>query len=431
MSAPHAFSRRLFLERGITLVSLAATLPAFLQRSALSLMAPSGLLSVPGALEERILVVIQLGGGNDGLNTVVPYGSDDYRRARPTLGLAGPGRGANAALALDDRAGSAQGIGLHPSLEAMKELYDEGRVAIVQGVGYPNPNRSHFASMDIWQTARLDGKGTGWIGRYFDNACNGTPQPDGAIAIGRTAPLAMQGDVQKPIAFESPEMFRWLGEELHPALNDPYRELTRAGAPDGAAPSSQAAFLMRTALDAQLTSDRIAKAVARQPLVPYPNSGLGRQLATIGAMIRDGLATRVYYASLSGFDTHAGQAGPHANLLRQLAEAVRAFQRDLAAQGNDRRVLVLTFSEFGRRVGENGSGGTDHGTAAPCFLIGPMVRPGLLGEHPSLTDLDEGDLKHTLDFRSLYAGILEDWMGTRAAPVLGGSFRPAKVVATS
>lgn len=426
---PPAYSRRYFLQRGITLASMAATIPAFLQRSALALATPQGLSSVPGSPDERILVVIQLGGGNDGLNTVVPYGADDYARARPALAIAAPGRGTNAALALDARAGATAGIGLHPSLAGLKELHDDGRLAIVQGVGYPNPNRSHFASMDIWQTGRLDGKGTGWIGRYFDNTCNGTPQPEGAISIGRTAPTALMGDVQKPIAFETPDLFRWNGGGLHPALADPYRDVVRTGALPDVPADSQAAFLMRTALDAQITSDRLVAALAKRPLVPYPNSPLARQLATIGAMVRDGLKTRVYYATMSGFDTHAGQAGAHANLLRQFAEAVRAFEADLAAQGNDGRVLILSFSEFGRRVRENASGGTDHGTAAPCFLVGPMVRPGLLGQHPSLTDLDEGDLKHTLDFRSLYAGVLEDWLGAPSRPVLGGEFRKAQVLA--
>jgi uncharacterized protein (DUF1501 family) len=422
---PTAFSRRLFLERGFTLASLCATVPHFIQQSALGMLLPAGLSSVAGVPQDRVLVIVQLGGGNDGLNTVIPYGSADYYRARPRLAVPAPSRGNdNAALPID----GVDGIGLHPALEPFRRLLEEGRASIVQGVGYPNPNRSHFTSMDIWHTARTDGQGTGWIGRYFDCTCKGTPLAEGAIAMGRDAPLAMQGEIQKPIAFESPDLFRWSGNELHTALREPYETINRGGPLSGVAEDSQTSFLMRTALDAQVSSERIRRAVEREPLVPYPNSGLARQLRTIGAMIRDGLPTRVYYASMSGFDTHAGQAGSHANLLRQFAEAIAAFQADLAAQGNEGRALTLCFSEFGRRVQENGSGGTDHGTAAPLFLVGSTVRGGVLGDHPSLTDLDQGDLKHTVDFRSVYAAILADWMKAPASQVLGGEFAKARVL---
>ncbi|MDZ4831428.1 MAG: DUF1501 domain-containing protein [Phycisphaerae bacterium] len=418
MPEPTAYSRRVFLQQGVTLASLCATVPEFIQASAFGMLAPQ---AVQG---DRILVIVQLGGGNDGLNTVVPYGADAYYAARPGLAVAAPGRGQNAAIPLD----AAKGIGLHPSLTGLKELFDGEKLAVIQGVGYPNPNRSHFTSMDIWQTARTDGKGSGWIGRYFDCTCNGSPTADGAISIGRSAPLAMVGDVQKPIAFESPEMFRWLGEDLHESLAKPYAEMNRAGTLDGVAPKSETAFLMRTALDAQVSSDRIRRAVARQAMATYPNSGLALQLRTIAAMIRDGMATRVYYASMSGFDTHAGQAGSHANLMRQFGDALLAFQNDLGAQGNADRVLTMCFSEFGRRVKENGSGGTDHGTAAPMFLVGPKVKAGVLGQHPSLTDLDQGDLKHTVDFRSVYASLLDDWMHAPAAKVLGGEYSKGSVL---
>ena len=192
-----------------------------------------------------------------------------------------------------------------------------------------------------------------------------------------------------------------------------------------------AGFLMRTALDAQVASETIRKAVQATPLVPYPANALARQLAMVGAMIRAGLKTRVYYASLGGFDTHAGQGGPqgaHANLLEQLGSAVKAFYDDLKAQENADRVLTMTFSEFGRRVSQNASQGTDHGAAAPMFLAGPMVRPGVLNSHPSLTDLDRGDLKHRVDFRSVYSGILEDWLKADPVAVLGARFQPARLI---
>jgi uncharacterized protein (DUF1501 family) len=424
------FTRRLFLERSLTLASLAATVPCFIERSALGMLGNPLLSSNPGVPDERILVVVQLGGGNDGLNTVVPYGADEYYRARPQLGIRAPGaapqNGQQSALEL----ANAQGIGLHPNLTGFKELHDSGLLTVVQGVGYPNPNRSHFTSMDIWHTGRLDAKGSGWIGRYFDNTCNGTPIPEGSVAIGRTAPLAMQGDIQKPIAFENPSLFRWLGEDLHGAMKDPYDAINRAGAVGGAAAGSQREFLMRTALDAQVASERIRAAVAKQPLVEYPQSGLANQLKTIGAMIRAEMPTRVYYASMGGFDTHGGQAGTHANLMRQLGDAVRAFQRDLREQRNDARVLTMVFSEFGRRVRQNASGGTDHGTAAPVFLVGPSLTAGVAGGHPSLTDLDQGDLKYGIDFRSVYAGILEDWMKAPSDKILRGTFAKPALIAT-
>lgn len=421
-----AFTRRAFLHSGVALASAAATAPAFIQRSAQAMMqAAGGRSSVPGIPEDRVLVVIQLGGGNDGLNTVVPFRDDSYYRARPVIGV--PQR---TVLQLDRRAD----VGLHPALEGIKSLYDDGLIGLVQGVGYPNPNRSHFRSMDIWQTADTTGVGEGWLGRYYDNECEGRPAAEAAVqpgvAIGREAPLALQGRAHTPVSFESPSLFRWTGEDLHPALRDPYEAINRSGAED-ANSASNADFLMRTALDAQIAGDAIRNAVNAPALVSYPGNSLARQLAMVAAMIRAGLKTRVYYVTLGGFDTHAGQGGPqgrHANLLRRYAESIRAFYNDLKAQENDGRVLTMTFSEFGRRVSENGSRGTDHGTAAPMLLAGPMVRPGVLGRHPSLTDLDQGDLKYTLDFRSVYAAILEDWLKADSKAVLGSTFRPAKVI---
>jgi uncharacterized protein (DUF1501 family) len=419
------FTRRLFLQRGCALASLAATVPCFIERSALGVLGNPLLSSNPGVPDHRILVVVQLGGGNDGLNTVIPYGDPAYFNARPQIAVQAPGgTGNTVALQLDQNAG----VGLHPAMTSLKELYDEGLVSVVQGVGYPNPNRSHFTSMDIWQTGRLDAKGSGWIGRYFDATCNGTPIPEGSVAVGRTAPLAMEGNIQKPISFENPALFRWLGEDLHGSMKEPYDAINRAGSLAGTPAETQKDFLMRTALDAQVASERILAAVAKQPLVRYPDHALARQLRTVGAMIRDGMPTRVYYATMGGFDTHSAQAGRHGQLLRQVSESVAAFQRDLKEQGNAERVVTLVFSEFGRRVKQNGSGGTDHGTAAPVFVIGAGVKPGVVGRHPSLVDLDQGDLKFGVDFRSVYASLLGDWMKAPADKILRGQFASAGVV---
>lgn len=425
----NTYSRRLFLQQGLTLASMATTAPLFIQRSALGMMRPLGsmLTSQPGVPEDRVLVVVQLGGGNDGLNTVVPYGSDDYYRARPAIAIPAPDRGRaqqSGALKLDD----SNGIGLHPNLAGFKDLYDQGVASIVQGVGYPNPNRSHFTSMDIWHTGDHSAKGYGWIGKYFDCTCNGTPVPEGAVAIGRNAPLAMQGAIQKPVTFETEELFRWLGEDVQASLDKPYAHINRGGVLADVDPDSQLGFLMRTALDAQVSSERIRAAVARTPLVGYPGSRLAQQLRIVSSMIRDGMNTRVYYVSMGGFDTHAGQVGRHANLMTQFGQAVNAFYKNLKAQGDSGRVLTMAFSEFGRRVQQNASGGTDHGTAAPMYFIGDMVRPGLLGDHPSLSDLDRGDLKFNVDFREVYTAVLEDWMKAPAAQVLGKRYRKANIL---
>jgi uncharacterized protein (DUF1501 family) len=441
-----AFTRRQFLTRGITLASAAATIPWFLNQSAFGLPIPAlGLSSIPGVPEDHVLVVIQLSGGNDGLNMVVPYGMDQYYKARPGIGIPAPN-----VLKLNDSAG----VGLHPQMTGIKDLYDNGLCTIVQGVGYPNPNRSHFKSMDIWQTADTTATGNGWLGRYFDAECcgygkgeSGRPEktragapaektPDGTpnmpgIAIGRAAPLAMQGQQIKPISFETEELFRWTGQDIHEALVDPYTKIAQRPVPAGIDPDSSAAFLMRTALDAQVASDLIRKAVRLRPQAQYPGNELGRQLAMVASMIRAGLPTRVYYVQLGGFDTHAGQGGAsgrHGNLLGQLASGIKAFYQDLKLSEHDGRVLTMSFSEFGRRVGQNASQGTDHGTAAPMMLFGPMVRPGLVGDHPSLTDLDEGDLKYRIDFRSVYAGILEGWMKADSKKILEAPYRPLPVI---
>ncbi|MFI4881125.1 MAG: DUF1501 domain-containing protein [Phycisphaerales bacterium JB064] len=426
-----AFTRRAFLERGMLLASASVVAPGFVQSTAFGLPSPSAMLSsLAGVPEDRVLVVVQLSGGNDGLNTVVPYGFDEYYRARRGIGIA-----KGNVLELDAR----QGVGLHPALAPMKEMYDAGMCSVFHGVGYPNPNRSHFKSMDIWHTADTSGTGEGWIGRYLDSECVGFGKGESgslessppAIAIGRDAPLAMQGLKVNPVSFESADVFRWLGEDHDKTLKGEYDDLNRRQVSGG---DSNADFLTKTALDAQVSSDMIRKAVASQPLVRYPGNPLARQLSMIAQMIRAGMKTRIYYATLGGFDTHAGQGGAngrHAQLLGQMASSIKTFYEDLKEQGNDSRVMTLTFSEFGRRVSQNASGGTDHGTAAPMFLFGPMVRPGVHGTHPSMSDLDNGDLKHTLDFRHVYAGVLGSWMGADAEQILGGRYRPAIVLGKS
>ena len=435
-----AYTRRAFLQSSAVLASAAVTVPAFIQSSAWALPKPSfGLSSIPGVNEDNILVIIQLSGGNDGLNTVVPYRDDAYHRLRPSIGL----NVDNLHILSQTGRNGASDLALNGAMTGFRELYDEGQCAIVQGVGYPNPNRSHFTSMDIWHTADTNATGDGWIGKYIDAQCCGygkgeSGRPDGSqsseqvappIAIGREAPLMLSGRTMMPVSFESPSLFEWGGGKFSKEIIENHQQLTDTmNEQTDHDHDSNNAFLLRTAMDARVSSETIRKAVAAKPLVQYPNSKLSTQLSMIGSMIRAGMKTRVYYASIGSFDTHANQPGGHARLLGQLSDAVRAFYKDLNAQGNDSRVMTMCFSEFGRRVGQNASNGTDHGTAAPMFMFGPKVKGGFHSRHPSLTDLDNGDLKYTADFRSVYAELLDNWMSAKSRDVLGGTFKHLRVM---
>lgn len=413
---PHGMTRREFVKKGLTIVAVSATAPSFLTRTALAMSNPWDVAQVqsrPGVPDQRILVVVQLGGGNDGLNTVVPFTDDAYYRARPTLAV--PQKDV---LRLNDS------LGLHPALVRLKALYDQGAVAIVQGVGYPNPSRSHFRSMEIWHTADPEGRVVryGWIGRYFDSKCPVCEQPTVGVSVGPTLPLAMRAASGQGVTLESPETFQWIPSFEGISRQEQVELFRLLNAPAANEPGP-IDFLRHTAMNAYVSAESVRAAVARyRGGAGYPNSRFAASLRLIAQLIAGGLPTRVYYAHMTGFDTHAAQRGVHERLLTELAEGVEAFYRDLRAQGNADRVLTLAFSEFGRRVAENGSAGTDHGTAAPMFLFGPAIRGGIYGQHPSLTDLVDGDLKHAVDFRSVYATVLERWLGADPVKILGASF---------
>ena len=428
-------TRREFLRTSMLGVAATWTLPVFLEKTffALDAMAANAVTQTATGKDGTILVVLQLAGGNDGLNTVVPYADDAYHRARPRLALP------NEQILMIDHH-----VGLNPKLAGLKSLYEQGHLAIVQGVGYPNPNRSHFRSTEIWQTASdADRNEThGWLGRYFDNCCSGA-DPTIGVAIGEEMPQAFAAKNPTGITFSRPEQFRWRAsasntghmsteEIFYRQLNGSDEENTPAatdGASIGTLPGTSKSdlstldFLQRTALDVQLSSDRIL-AIARKykSTIPYPQGQLAASLNIIARMIAGGLTTRVYYASQGGFDTHAGQFNTHGRLMTELNDTIAAFVADLKQQGNFERVLLITFSEFGRRVAENANGGTDHGTAAPMFVLGGRVKPGLFGKHPSLTDLDHGDLKFNTDFRSVYGTVLDSWLNTPSQVVLGRKF---------
>lgn len=413
------YTRRRFLRTTLLGGAVAWTLPTFVNQTLLAMEAEArDLVDAPTGKDHPILVILQLAGGNDGLNSIVPFADDAYYRARPKLALP-----ASQVLKVDETSG------FHPAMKNLRGLWDEGALAIVRGVGYPNPNRSHFRSTDIWQTASDAHivERHGWIGRYFDACCSGEDATVG-IAISQSEPLAFAGKQRKGLAFRQPADLRSpdaSGED--PAMmsgdardGSSIEDLGKNGQAEG---ESAADFLQRVALDARLGSDRIHQVTANfRTATAFPASRLGRSLELVARLIAGGLPTRVYYVSQGGYDTHANQAQTHQRLLGELDAALAAFARELQAQKNFDRVLLMTFSEFGRRVQENANGGTDHGAAAPLFLLGGAVRPGWHGKAPDLSRLERGDLIHTTDFRSVYATILDSWMKAPADVILKAPF---------
>jgi uncharacterized protein (DUF1501 family) len=389
-------SRREFLKRS-SLLALAPTVPAFLARAARA--------AVPDK-DGRVLVVIQLDGGNDGLNTVVPFGDDSYARLRQALRVP-----ANELIKVSD------GIGLHPSLKPVARLLEDGQLAVVRGVGYPNPNRSHFRSMAIWHTARFDPeehRGLGWLGRALDAGPALTGGAPGSVFVGlESPPAALQGRRVHSSALARLEDFSLTG----------VAETSRAVAEPGGG-DDLSDFVRRVTLDAYAAAAKVEEAARTEDGAGYPGSDLAGRLRLIARLLKSGYGARVFYTLQAGYDTHAQQAVPHAGLLYELAAAVAAFCDDLRAAKLAERVTVLAFSEFGRTVKENASGGTDHGTAGPVFLLGPGVKGGLAGEAPSLTDLDGGEPRMTVDFRRVYATVLEKWLGLPAREPVGGTFEP-------
>jgi len=439
------YSRRLFLSRGVQLLSVAGTLPLFLDHSARCMAAdfaanPAG----AGRPDDHVLVVIQLAGGNDGLNTVVPLGNDDYYNARPRIAVA-----RNAALKLNDE------WGVHPSATGFKKLWDSGDLAIVHAVAYPNANRSHFRATDIWTTGEPERLGTtGWLGRYCDATCNGSDpggakkeiDPATAIALDSEPPTALQGAKYVPLTFAGAGRGGGLGAGASQGgrfarggagmQNDTLAKLNgndpasvmAAAHPSAAAKAED--FLQRTALNARIYADKIRQASASvENKATYSQTGLARDLKLVAQLIASGMPTRVYYVKLGGFDTHANQLQTHPALLDQLSGGLAAFVDDLKQLGQLNRVTTMTFSEFGRRVHDNGSG-TDHGEAAPMFIAGGKVKPGFHGTFPGLAaeKLSRGDVAFTTDFRRVYATLLQGWLGADDAKILGGKFESMDIL---
>ncbi|HET9055921.1 MAG TPA: DUF1501 domain-containing protein [Chitinophagaceae bacterium] len=389
--------RRKFLQAG-SLATASLLLPRFLKAFEQNL---------PFPLSNKVVVIIQLSGGNDGLNTVIPIRNDIYYKERPRLSIE-----KTKSLSLTDEAG------LHPVLKGLKELYDEGALAILNNVGYPNPDRSHFRSMDIWHTASASSEymTTGWIGRYLDAQCNGCDKPTQALEIDDVLSLALKGKEIKGLALKNPRrLYNTSHEKFYKDLNTSFKD------EPGEQPVN---YLYKTMAETLSSADYIfQQSKLHVSTQEYPDTELGKNLKTIASLIFSEINTKVYYVSLGSFDTHFNQQIQQQNLFGQLNEAIKAFTKDLKLNNRFNDVLIFTFSEFGRRVSQNASGGTDHGTANNMFLIsGGLKQKGLINPLPDLTDLDEGDLKYNIDFKSVYATVLNKWLSANDELILGKKF---------
>ena len=408
------FTRRQFLSRtlqGSSLLALGSVVPEFLANTARA--AESG--------KDTVLVVIEMTGGNDGLNTVIPYTDDLYRKYRPTLGYK-----KDQVVRLNDQ------LGLNPGMGSFRQMWEQGHLAVVQGVGYPNPDRSHFESMDIWQTADPRRSiQTGWLGRGVNELeGQGGFVPILHVGSGRQ-PLAVQGTPGGAVSINNRENFKLnLGGGSADQQKARRKLLEELAVPDGKS-DDILQFVRLRQLRTMTSVERLHELLSKQNLRQntlfgpdgvYGPKTLPMQLQLVANLIISGFGTRIFYVSIDGFDTHARQAEPHRKLLTQLSYGISNMFNLLKNAGHDKRVLAMTFSEFGRRVQENGSNGTDHGAASCLFVAGPALKGGVVGEHPSLKDLDTGDLKYALDFRRVYATLLDCWLHCDSKAVLGGKF---------
>ena len=389
--------RKEFLQIG-SLATASFMVPKFLKAFEKGTLVPPG---------NKVLVVLQLSGGNDGLNTVIPVRNDLYYSARPRLGIQRA-----SALSLTDE------VGIHPALTSFKELYDDGGLGILNGVGYPNPDRSHFRSMDIWQSGSNseDYIYTGWLGRYLDAQCSGCDKPTQALEIDDTLSLALKGEHVKGLAMKDPRrLFGTANEKFFKDVLSDHKDQPGEQPVD---------YLYKTMAETVSSADYIYKQSRLHPTsATYPNSGLAQSLKTIASLIFSDINTKVYYVSLGSFDTHINQAAQQQRLFTEMNEAISAFVKDLKNNNRFQDVLLMSFSEFGRRVAQNASGGTDHGTANNMFLVsGALKQKGVINGMPDLTQLNDGDLKHTIDFKQVYATVLNKWLNTDDHKILGKQF---------
>lgn len=410
------FSRREFLRTGASVMAVGSTVPAMLMNLAYARAAEND-----PATKDKILVVFELNGGNDGINTVIPINDPNYVLARPTLAVP-----RNDVLMLDDM------VGLHPALAPFHELYKNKELAIVQGVGYPNANRSHFKSMEIWHRGDPGGEfNTGWLGRWYEKekmAQNQSVVPIVHYSQGR--PMMFKSGRAPAISINAiDDFYPRNGKPESVAISQLYKDMKSADAPmmdemghgaDGTTALSADEVIMATGQDIVKGTELIKKMLKnpRTPKVAYPEGRVGQGLAVFAQMIVENSGTKLFYISLGGFDTHAKQADNHGNLMTAYGAGIAAFLNDLKAENRDKDVMLMCFSEFGRRVKENGSAGTDHGAASIMFFAGGGVKGGLYGQYPKLDKLDDGDLIYNVDFRDCYATVLEQWLGTDSARIL-------------
>lgn len=382
-----------------------------------ALMVPSFLNAFTGrppqsSRDGKILVVVQLSGGNDGLNTVVPYRNDIYYQSRPSLAIR-----EQEVLRVSDE------LGFNPKMKGLQALYDEGLVTVLNNVGYPNPDRSHFRSMDIWHTASDSDQylSTGWLGRYLDSNCRDCATPHHALEVDDHLSLALKGQTRNGFAMSNPR-------QLKRATDNRFLKSLADHGHDH--PEENVAYLYKTMIDTQSSADYLyQQSTVHRSKADYPQTPFGRDLKQIAELITADTDTKIYYVSLTGFDTHANQRNQQERLLQQYADGMRAFVSDLQQNNLLDDTLIMTFSEFGRRVKQNASRGTDHGTANNLFLLGGRLRqPGFFNEGPDLTTLDNGDLIYQVDFRRVYATILENWLEADAAGILPGRFERLGVV---
>ena len=369
-----------------------------------SLMVPNFLksMTLPEALdkESRVLVVLQLSGGNDGLNTIIPTQNDIYFRERATIAV-------NDSIKLNDE------TGIHPSLNYFKELFDSGELAILNNVGYAMPDKSHFRSMDIWQSASKSTEflETGWLGRYLDEACYQCDHPTQALEIDDMLSLALKGENNKAFAFKDPKRLHQTSQEKYfQSLYDTHHH-----------EDETVEYLYQTMGSTINNAGYIfEKSKAKTNTETYPDSGLGKDFKNIASLIKSDINTKVYYLSIGSFDTHVNQNQKQSQLFSEINEAVKAFVKDLKGNGKFNDVLLMTFSEFGRRVAQNASKGTDHGTANQMFFVsGGLKKKGILNTPPNLEKLNDGDLIFTEDFRKVYATVLKNWLGADSTKILG------------
>ena len=391
--------RRDFL-RSSALASGAFLIPSFLK--------PLEAMAMTDMSGYKNLVVIQLSGGNDGLNTIVPYGNDIYYQKRQTIGIKQPD-----IIKLDAMQG------LNPNLSALKEIYDQGWMSVINSVGYPNPDRSHFRSMDIWQTGSDSNQflTTGWIGRYLDSNCSTCQDPYTAIEVDDTLSLAMKGAKMKGIAVEDPG-------KLYQATRNPFFKQLVHEHDSVNLNEDNLGYLYKTMIETYSSADYIQQTSKTYNSTSlYPQTPFANQLKTVAKFINSGLKTRVYYVSLSGFDTHTTQQNQQGRQLKIYGDAVAAFVKNLKQANKLDDTLVMTFSEFGRRVEQNASNGTDHGTANNVMIFGgKLKKQGIYNAAPNLSQLDNGDLKYEIDFRDVYATLLDKWLNVNNSQVLNKNF---------